>query len=75
MADAAQQMFEPLDSASGGALIGLAAANVLLVHGRVAGVSGIFGGAALNPGAPDTAWCALARAPALPRGPAQLFRL
>ncbi|MBC7974787.1 MAG: YeeE/YedE family protein, partial [Myxococcales bacterium] len=28
---------------AGGALIGLAAAMVLLVHGRIAGVSGILG--------------------------------
>jgi len=34
----------PLSSLIGGALIGLAASLVLLSHGRVAGVSGIFGG-------------------------------
>jgi hypothetical protein len=28
----------------GGALIGLSASLVLLVHGRVAGISGLFGG-------------------------------
>ena len=31
-------------SLAGGALIGLAASLVLLTHGRVAGISGIFGG-------------------------------
>ncbi|MEO7730684.1 MAG: YeeE/YedE family protein [Kofleriaceae bacterium] len=46
----------------GGALIGLAAAIVLLVHGRIAGVSGILGQA-------------LDRGPALDRGSAHQFRL
>jgi uncharacterized protein len=36
----------------GGALIGLAAAMVLLIHGRIAGISGILGHA-LDPGEPD----------------------
>lgn len=36
--------FTPIASLAGGALIGLAASLVLLGHGRVAGVSGIFGG-------------------------------
>lgn len=34
----------PIASALGGALIGLAATIVLAVHGKVAGISGIFGG-------------------------------
>ena len=32
--------FTPVESTVGGAMIGLAAANMLLVHGRVAGISG-----------------------------------
>jgi uncharacterized membrane protein YedE/YeeE len=35
--------FTPLPSLLGGALIGLAASLVLLTHGRVAGISGIYG--------------------------------
>ncbi len=38
-------MFTPVSSLLGGALIGLAAAALLLLHGRVAGISGIVGGA------------------------------
>ena len=38
------QSFEPLPALLGGALIGLSASLVLLSHGRVAGISGIFGG-------------------------------
>lgn len=34
--------FTPVESTVGGLLIGLSAASALLVHGRVAGVSGIF---------------------------------
>jgi len=36
--------FTPVSAAIGGALIGLSAALLMLVTGRVAGVSGIFGG-------------------------------
>ncbi len=36
--------FTPISSLVGGALIGLAAALLLLLNGRVAGVSGILGG-------------------------------
>ena len=36
--------FTPLSATLGGALIGLSAAFLLLVKGRVAGISGIFGG-------------------------------
>jgi uncharacterized protein len=38
------QSFQPLPALVGGALIGLSASLVLLSHGRVAGISGIFGG-------------------------------
>ncbi|MES2602143.1 MAG: YeeE/YedE family protein [Pseudomonadota bacterium] len=42
----------PLSGLLGGALIGLAAAMLMLLTGRIAGISGIFGGL-LVPGAKD----------------------
>jgi uncharacterized membrane protein YedE/YeeE len=39
----------------GGALIGLASTLLLLVHGRIAGISGICGGV-LSPGTADWLW-------------------
>lgn len=36
--------FTPLASTAGGALIGLSASLLLLSHGRIAGISGIFAG-------------------------------
>jgi uncharacterized membrane protein YedE/YeeE len=36
--------FTPLPALAGGALIGLAASLLLLTHGKVAGISGIYGG-------------------------------
>ncbi|MCW6511277.1 YeeE/YedE family protein [Lichenifustis flavocetrariae] len=47
-----------LISLAGGALIGLSAALLLLVNGRIAGVSGITGGLLGGPDR-DTAWRAL----------------
>ena len=47
--------FTPWSAAIGGAVIGLAAALLVLVNGRVAGISGIVGGM-LRPGADDFAW-------------------
>lgn len=47
--------FTPFSGAIGGALIGLAAALLLAVNGRIAGVSGIVGGL-LPPRAGDMAW-------------------
>jgi len=47
--------FTPGSAAAGGALIGLAVALLLLVNGRVAGVSGILGGI-LRPRSGDTGW-------------------
>jgi uncharacterized protein len=45
----------PVSGLLGGALIGLATANLMLLTGRIAGVSGIFGGLlAWQPG--DRAW-------------------
>ena len=46
--------FSPWTALAGGALIGLAAAMLALLNGRVAGISGIVGG--LIGGAPDRAW-------------------
>ena len=47
--------FTPLSAAIGGALIGLSAVLLMLLTGRIAGVSGIFGGL-LNPGSSDKGW-------------------
>lgn len=38
------QIFDPVAPLLGGVLIGLSTSLVLLTHGRVAGISGIFGG-------------------------------
>jgi uncharacterized membrane protein YedE/YeeE len=47
--------FTPLSAAIGGALIGFASALLMLLVGRVAGISGIFG-AVLGLGTGDRAW-------------------
>jgi len=47
--------FTPLSAAIGGALIGLSAALLMLLTGRVAGISGIFGGC-LAPVVSDKGW-------------------
>ena len=47
--------FTPVSAAAGGALIGLAAGMLLLLNGRVAGVSGVAGGM-LRPSRGDVAW-------------------
>lgn len=47
--------FTPLSSALGGALIGLSASALLLIQGRVAGISGIVGGL-FTPRAGDIGW-------------------
>lgn len=47
MLDLALTEFTPLSSAFGGALIGLSAVVLMMVHGRIAGISGI--GAAVLP--------------------------
>jgi uncharacterized protein len=39
------QSFTPISALLGGALIGLAASLLMLFHGRIAGISGIFAGA------------------------------
>ena len=47
--------FTPWSALIGGAIIGIAAALLALLNGRVAGISGILGGL-LAPGTPDFAW-------------------
>jgi uncharacterized membrane protein YedE/YeeE len=47
--------FTPVSAAIGGALIGLAAALLMLLTGRIAGISGIFAGLVL-PGSNDRGW-------------------
>ncbi len=48
--------FTPLQSLAGGALIGTAAVLLMVLHGRIAGITGILGGL-LPPGAaPDRGW-------------------
>jgi hypothetical protein len=47
--------FTPISALIGGALIGLAASLLLLTHGKVAGISGIFGGV-LRRGTSDRAF-------------------
>ena len=47
--------FTPVSAAIGGALIGLSAALLMLLIGRIAGISGIFGGC-LDFGINDKGW-------------------
>ena len=47
--------FTPYASFAGGMLIGIAAAMLLLLNGRIAGISGILGGL-LNSGGGDRLW-------------------
>ncbi len=47
--------FDPVSAALGGALIGLSATMLIWLNGRIAGISGIFGGALTRPTA-DRAW-------------------
>jgi uncharacterized protein len=47
--------FTPVASLAGGALIGLSAAAMLLIEGKIAGISGIFAGV-LRPARGDTLW-------------------
>ena len=47
--------FTPISALIGGALIGLSAALLMLLTGRIAGISGIFGGC-LVVGSKDRAW-------------------
>src|SRR6186713_3067396 len=47
--------FTPVSAAIGGALIGLSAVLLMLLTGRIAGISGIFGGL-LNTDSSDRGW-------------------
>jgi uncharacterized membrane protein YedE/YeeE len=47
--------FTPISAAIGGGLIGLSAVLLMLLTGRIAGISGIFGGL-LDPGNNDKGW-------------------
>jgi hypothetical protein len=47
--------FDPVSALVGGALIGLAAALLMLLSGRIAGISGILGGLFV-PGGSDKGW-------------------
>jgi len=47
--------FTPISAAIGGALIGLSAALLMLLNGRIAGVTGIFAGL-IEPQGNDGAW-------------------
>ena len=49
------ESFTPYSALAGGALIGIAAALLLLLNGRIAGASGILAGAIERP-AGDTTW-------------------
>jgi uncharacterized membrane protein YedE/YeeE len=49
------QAFTPLSALAGGALIGLAAGLLILLSGRIAGISGILGGL-LSPRTGDIGW-------------------
>jgi uncharacterized membrane protein YedE/YeeE len=47
--------FTPVSAAIGGALIGLAAVMLMLLNGRIAGVTGVFAGL-IDPTGSDRAW-------------------
>ena len=47
--------FTPVSALIGGAMIGTSAALLLLLNGRIAGISGILGGL-LAPPSPETGW-------------------
>jgi uncharacterized membrane protein YedE/YeeE len=51
----AWSQFSPYSALAGGAMIGLAAALLLWMNGRIAGISGILGGL-LRPAKGDRAW-------------------
>ena len=52
----AWEHFTPYSALGGGALIGLAAALMVLLEGRIAGISGILGGLLQRPLPPDARW-------------------
>jgi uncharacterized membrane protein YedE/YeeE len=50
------ESFTPITSSLGGVLIGIAAAGLLMFHGRIAGISGIAGGVFRQRESGDVAW-------------------
>lgn len=48
--------FTPLTASAGGLLIGAAAALLILLNGRIAGISGILGGLLQRPRPGESAW-------------------
>ena len=48
-------MFTPWSALAGGVVVGIAAAMLVLLNGRIAGVAGIIGGV-LRPAGGDMAW-------------------
>lgn len=50
------ESFTPIASTLGGVLIGIAAAGLLMFHGRIAGISGIAGGVFRRREQGDVAW-------------------
>lgn len=48
--------FTPLQSLTGGAMIGLAAVMLMALHGRIAGITGILAGLLPPAQAPDWVW-------------------
>jgi uncharacterized membrane protein YedE/YeeE len=52
------ESFTPIASTIGGVMIGIAAAGLLMFHGRIAGISGIAGGI-FRRGQGDVAWRAM----------------
>lgn len=51
-----ETVFTPFTSLAGGALIGLAAVALMLVHGRIFGATGILAGALMPSSLQDWAW-------------------
>jgi uncharacterized membrane protein YedE/YeeE len=47
--------FTPISAAVGGALIGLAAVLLMMLNGRIAGITGVFAGL-IDPAGSDRAW-------------------
>jgi uncharacterized protein len=50
------QNFTPVSALAGGAMIGASAAALLVLNGRIAGVSGILGGLLLQPERSEVGW-------------------